>query len=158
HSRQNFAWGGDSRAGTGDTSLPSLQWSGPSVRQSEGSPRVRPRQFHWYSGLTHGRYRSLSCRVAHRRIIVGATSRATLPGRSPPSRTLPHESDTTAAEARMSRMSRRGPMSIDDHRAWVARFSEWKPPKRRPGEKLVKHIVGQLATALERPRPNSSTT
>jgi hypothetical protein len=41
-------------------------------------------------------------------------------------------------------------MSIEDHRAWIARFGEWEPPKRRPGEKLVKHIMAQLATALVR--------
>jgi len=34
----------DSRAGTGDTSLPSLQWIGPGVGQGDGSPRVRPGQ------------------------------------------------------------------------------------------------------------------
>ena len=45
-------------------------------------------------------------------------------------------------------MSRRGPMSIEDHRAWVAKFGEWTPPKRRPGDKLVKHIMEQLASAL----------
>jgi hypothetical protein len=41
-------------------------------------------------------------------------------------------------------------MSIEDHRAWVARFGEWKPPQRRPGEKLAKHVMEQVATALER--------
>jgi hypothetical protein len=45
-------------------------------------------------------------------------------------------------------MSRRGPMSIEDHRAWVAKFGEWTPSKRRPGDKLVKHIMVQLASAL----------
>src|SRR4030095_3092089 len=35
----------DSRAGTGDTSLPSLQRIERPYRQGEGSPRVRPRQF-----------------------------------------------------------------------------------------------------------------
>ena len=48
-------------------------------------------------------------------------------------------------------MSRRGPMSIEDHRAWVAKYHGWTPPKPRPGEKLVEHVIGQLATALERP-------
>jgi hypothetical protein len=47
-------------------------------------------------------------------------------------------------------MSRRGPMSIEKHRAWVAMYGERTPPKPRPGEKLVEHVMGQLATALER--------
>src|SRR5262245_33866849 len=46
-------------------------------------------------------------------------------------------------------MSRRGPMSIVDHRAWVAKYGEWTPPKSRPGERLVEHVMGQVATALE---------
>jgi hypothetical protein len=41
-------------------------------------------------------------------------------------------------------------MSIGDHRAWVAKYGGWTPPKPRPGEKLVEHVMGQLATALER--------
>jgi hypothetical protein len=41
-------------------------------------------------------------------------------------------------------------MSIEDHRAWVARYGEWTSPKQRPGEQLVQHVIGQLATALER--------
>jgi hypothetical protein len=47
-------------------------------------------------------------------------------------------------------MSRRGPMSIDDHRAWVANYANWSPPWRRPGEKLVDHVIGRLAAALKR--------
>jgi hypothetical protein len=47
-------------------------------------------------------------------------------------------------------MSRRGPMSIEDHRAWIAKFGEWTSPKRRPGERLVEHVMGQLAAALGR--------
>jgi hypothetical protein len=47
-------------------------------------------------------------------------------------------------------MSRRGPMSVEDHRAWVAKFGERMLPKRRPGDKLVEHVMGQLATALKR--------
>jgi hypothetical protein len=47
-------------------------------------------------------------------------------------------------------MSRRGPMSIEDHRAWVAKFGEWTPPKLRPGDKLVEHVMGGLTTALKR--------
>src|SRR5207302_9172686 len=34
----------DSRVGTGDTSLPSLQWIGPGVGQGDSSPGVRARQ------------------------------------------------------------------------------------------------------------------
>lgn len=47
-------------------------------------------------------------------------------------------------------MSRRGPMSIKDHRAWVALHGEWTPPKPRPGDQRVEHVMGQLATALAR--------
>jgi hypothetical protein len=47
-------------------------------------------------------------------------------------------------------MSRRGPLSIEDHRDWIARFGEWTPPTRRPGEKLVDHVMGRLSTALGR--------
>jgi hypothetical protein len=47
-------------------------------------------------------------------------------------------------------MSRRGPMSIADHRDWVAKYGEWTPPKSRPGDRLVEHVMGQLATALGR--------
>jgi hypothetical protein len=46
-------------------------------------------------------------------------------------------------------MSRRGPMSIEDHRAWVAKFGQWTPPKGRPDDKLVEHVMGRLAAALK---------
>ena len=41
-------------------------------------------------------------------------------------------------------------MSIEDHRAWVATYGEWTPLKPRPDEKLVEHVIAQLATALDR--------
>jgi hypothetical protein len=41
-------------------------------------------------------------------------------------------------------------MSIEDHRGWVAKYGTWTPPARRPGEEFTSHVLGQLATALER--------
>ena len=47
-------------------------------------------------------------------------------------------------------MSRRGPLSIEEHRAWIARFGDWVPPTLRPSEKQVDHVIGRLATTLGR--------
>jgi len=48
-------------------------------------------------------------------------------------------------------MTRHGPMSIEDYRAWVATYGNWTPSKKRPGDSQVEHVMRQLATALERP-------